>query len=300
MTERLRDLAAEIARWAKGNGVHATPVSRLHLIRSDHPTQDIHVVHEPAICIVVQGAKRVLLGERVYEYDAAHYLAVSFDLPIVGQITEAKPDRPYLCLRLDIEQSLLAELVGGLPWDSGRGPSAPGLSLGQTTPNVLDAASRLLRLVETPEDVPVLAPVYERELLYRVLSAPGGRAVARAVLASGPERHVARAIAWIRERYREPFEMARLSEAARMQPSALYQHFKAITQTSPLQYQKRLRLLEARRLMLFEARSAAEAAFAVGYESPSQFSREYRRQFGKPPMRDVETFEDGRLAVEPF
>ncbi|CTQ50516.1 AraC family transcriptional regulator [Jannaschia donghaensis] len=297
MNDPLRTLTTKVARSARTDGIHATPVPRLHLIRSGTPTQDIHAVHEPAICIVVQGAKRVLLGEQVYEYDAARYLAVSFDLPIVGQVTQATPDRPYLCLKLDIEASLLAELAAGLPWDGGGGSGAPGLSLGRTTPNILDAADRLVGLVETPADVAPLAPLYERELLYRVLSAPGGRAVARAVLAPGPERHVARAIAWIRERYREPFEMARLSEAARMQPSALHQHFKAITQTSPLQYQKRLRLLEARRLMLFEARSAAEAAFAVGYESPSQFSREYHRQFGKPPVRDIKTFETERRTV---
>ncbi|ETX26971.1 AraC family transcriptional regulator [Roseivivax isoporae] len=291
MSECLRVLTKDIAQWTRVDGVHATPVPRLHLIRSGAPTQEVHAVHEPAICIVLQGAKRVLLGDRVYDYGPTHYLAVSFDLPIVGQITEATLEEPYLCMRLDIEAGQLAELAARLPGDSTHEGDAPGLMLGRTTQEILDAAGRLLSLLETPEDIPVLAPLYERELLYRVLSAPGGRAVARAVLGPGPERHVARAIAWLRERYREPFEMARLSEAARMQPSALHQHFKAITRTSPLQYQKRLRLLEARRLMLFESHSAAEAGFAVGYESPSQFSREYRRAFGNPPMRDIETFE---------
>ncbi|MFM2045576.1 MAG: hypothetical protein RLY86_4152 [Pseudomonadota bacterium] len=297
MPECLGDLTADVAQWARDDGVHSTPVPRLHLIRSGRPTQSIHAVHKPAICIVLQGAKRVLLGERVFAYGPTQYLAVSFDLPIVGQITEATPERPYLCVRLDVEASQLAELAAGRPGDGARDVDAPGLSLGRTTPEILESAGRLLTLIGHPDDVPVLAPLYERELLYRVVSAPGGRAVARAVLGTGPERHVARAIAWIRERYREPFEMARLAEVARMQPSALHQHFKAITQTSPLQYQKRLRLLEARRLMLFEARSAAEAAFAVGYESPSQFSREYRRQFGKPPMQDVGTCEDRALAA---
>lgn len=296
----LPGLVTNIARWARYEGVHATPVPRLHLIRSDQPTHAIQVVHAPAICIIVQGAKRVLLGRQVYAYDAARYLVVSFDLPLVGQIIDATPDRPYLCLRLDIDGGLLAELASGLPWEGSRGSDQAGLSLGRTVPEILDAANRLLRLIETPEDVTALAPLYERELLYRVLSAPGGRAVARAVLGPGPGRHVARAIAFIKEHYREPFEMVRLSEAAGMQSSALHKHFKMLTQTSPLQYQKRLRLLEARQLMLFGARSAAEAAFDVGYESPSQFSREYRRQFGKPPVQDVVTFSDRALAITPL
>lgn len=299
MIDPLPALAERIARLAGGDGVHRTPIKLLHLIRSARPTQHIHTVHAPAICIVAQGAKRVMLGERVYDYDAAHHLVVSFDLPIVGQITQADPAFPYLCLRLDFDAGALAELASDMEWDQGRVPDAPGLTLGRTSHDILDAADRLLRLAETPADIPVLAPLYKRELLYRVVGAPGGRAALRAVLGSGPGRQVARAIAWIKETYREPFEMVRLSEAARMQPSALHHHFKAFTLTSPLQYQKRLRLLEARRLMLFEDRSAAEAAFAVGYESPSQFSREYRRQFGKPPRRDVVDFGDRTMAAEP-
>ena len=250
------------------------------------------MVHEPALCIVLQGTKRVMLAERVYEYGPTHHLVVSFDLPIVGQVVEAEPERPYLCLRLDIAPTLLSELAADLPREPRRerdaAPSGPGLLLGRTSPDILDAAGRLLRLAETPADVPALAPLYERELLYRVVSAPGGGAAMNAVLGVGAGPRVARAIAWLKHHYREPFDMDRLTSAAGLQASALHHHFKAITLVSPLQYHKRLRLLEARRAMLFQHRNAADAAFSVGYASPSQFSREYRRHFGRSPVRDVE------------
>lgn len=290
-------LAKRIARLTDRDGVHATPVPRLHIIRSAGCTEDIHAVHEPALCIVVQGAKRVLLGDRVFEYDEGRHLVVSFDLPIIGQIVRAEPYRPYLCLRLDIGPEALSDLAHELRGEGGciSSSSGPGLALGRTTAPMLDVADRLVRLVEEPEDIATLAPLYERELLYRVASTSEGRTVLARALGPGRGPQVARAIAWIKANYRAPFDMAHVAEAARLQPSALHQHFKAITLLSPLQYHKRLRLQEARRLMLFGERNAASAAFAVGYESPSQFSREYRRQFGRPPMEDVATTLDAQV-----
>ncbi|WP_298969256.1 AraC family transcriptional regulator [uncultured Roseobacter sp.] len=292
-------LAHMIARLVEKDGIHATPVPRLDLIRSTKQTQDLHAVHEPALCIVVQGAKRVMVADHIYDYDAAKYLVVSFDLPIIGQITQATPAAPYLCIRFGIDPAVLSDLAVDMPLDQVAPATGPGLFLGETTSSIVDAATRLVALVESPDDIPALAKLYERELLYRVIRAPGGQTVLRSVYGPGQGRQIARAIALIKKNYRERFELARLAEEAHLQPSALHHHFKSVTLMSPLQYHKRLRLQEARRLMLFEARSAAQAAFSVGYESPSQFSREYRRQFGQPPMKDVEALTGSILATEP-
>lgn len=292
-TTPLGALTRRIARYARSDGVHHTDVPGLHLIRSAHPTQEIRAVHAPALCIVLQGAKRVVLADHVVQYDPAHHLLVSFDLPIVGQVIEAMPSRPYLCLRLDVSTDRLEHLATEYLEKTGetdqRPASCPGLWLGETTVDVLGAADRLSRLIETPDDIPVLAPLYERELLYRVMRTQQGQLAVRSVLGLGRGAQVGRAITWLRQNYRAPFEMKKLTEVSGLQHSALHQHFKAVTRMTPLQYHKQLRLHEARRSMLFQNRTAAEAAFWVGYESPSQFSREYHRLFGQPPIRDVET-----------
>ncbi len=299
MTETVDDLANMVARFVRSDGVHTTPVPRLDLIRSLRPTQDLHTVHEPALCLIVQGAKRVMLADHIYDYDPAKFLVVSFDLPIIGQITSASVTEPYLCIRIGIDAGALSDLAIDMPWDDELSSKGPGLFLGETTPDILSAATRLVQLIEAPDDIPALAKLYERELLYRIIRSPGGQAVLRSVYGPGQGKQIARVIASIKKNYREPFEMARLAEEAHLQPSALHQHFKAMTLMSPLQYHKRLRLQEARRLMLFEDQTAAQAAFSVGYESPSQFSREYRRQFGLPPMKDVEALAGSILATEP-
>ncbi len=299
MAETVDDLATMVARFVHSDGVHTTPVPRLDLIRSTRLTQDLHTVHEPALCLVIQGAKRVMLADQIYDYDPANYLVVSFDLPIIGQITSASAAKPYLCIRIGIDAGVLSDLAVDMPWDDEAPSKGPGLFLGETTPDILNAATRLVKLIEAPDDIPALAKLYERELLYRIIRAPGGQAVLRSVYGPGQGKQIARVIASIKQNYREPFEMAQLAEEAHLQPSALHQHFKAVTLMSPLQYHKRLRLQEARRLMLFEDQTAAQAAFAVGYESPSQFSREYRRQFGLPPMKDVEALAGSILATKP-
>lgn len=282
--------------------MHRTDVPRLHIIRSAHPTQEIHTVHEPALCIVVQGAKRVILADHVVQYDPAHHLLVSFDLPIIGQVIEANPSRPYLCLRLDVATDRLAELAAECMADTDQNEQrpvpCPGLLLGETTTDVLSAADRLTSLMETPDDIPVLAPLYERELLYRVMRTPTGQMAVNTVLGLGRGAQVARAIAWLRQNYRAPFRINDLIDVTGLQHSALHHHFKSVTMMTPLQYHKQLRLHEARRSMLFQKRTAAEAAFSVGYESPSQFSREYHRLFGRPPIRDIETL--SRTLILPY
>ncbi|WP_207461318.1 AraC family transcriptional regulator [Azospirillum sp. SYSU D00513] len=292
-----KELAALIERYATTDGVHPTAIPRVHLIRVSRPTEPIHVLHEPALCIVAQGRKQVMLGESVYAYGPEQYLVVSVDLPIAGQVTEATPDQPYLCLRLDLDPAMLSALMldaGGTPdrtaaesREKDRRATGAGLSLSMVTPELLDSAVRLLRLLAAPRDIPILAPLAEREILYRLLTGEQSAQFRQIALADGKLQRVNRAIRWIKQNFAEPFSIDRVAAEARMSPSALHQHFKAVTAMSPLQYQKQLRLQEARRLIVSRAMDAATAGFNVGYESPSQFSREYRRMFGAPPLRDV-------------
>lgn len=283
-----KTLASLIARNISKDGIEATALPRVHLIRGSHPTEPLSVLHEPAICLIAQGRKQVILGDEVFEYDSEKYLIVSVDVPISGQITQATPKQPYLCLRLDIDRAMLAALtVEAGVGDRSTQRDTSGIMLSTVTPELMEAAIRLVRLLDTPEDIPVLAPLAERELLYRLLKGEQGGRLAQIAFAESRINQVNRAIDLIKTHYREPIASADIADAARMSLSALHTHFKAVTAMSPLQYQKQLRLQEARRLMLFNATDAASAAFAVGYESPSQFSREYARLFGAPPARDV-------------
>lgn len=288
------ELADLIARNTKGDGVHPTAITRVHLIRSSRPTEPLHALHQPALCIVAQGRKQVMLGETVYVYDRSQYLVVSVDLPIVGQILEADATRPYLCLRLDLDPAMLATLlmeIGSMEPKSRNGgsdqPPGSGLALSVVTPELLDAANRLLRLLTTPRDIPILAPMVEREILYRLLSSEQAARLRQIARADSKLHQISRAISWIKRHYTEPFSIEAVAAEARMSPSALHYHFKAVTTMSPLQYQKQLRLQGARRMILSQAVDAATAGYRVGYESPSQFSREYSRLFGAPPMRDI-------------
>lgn len=287
MTEQ-KALADLIARYAASDGIHATPIPRLSLIRVSNPTEPIHALHEPALCIVVQGRKQVILGDRIYRYGPEQYLVVSVDLPIVGQVVEATPDRPYLCFRLDLDPGVLAALILEAGQGSGAGEKpAAGLCLDPVTPELLAAAGRLVALLATPHDIAILAPLAEREILYRLLTGSQAQRLREIAHAESKLQQVNRAIGWIKRNYHKPFRIENVAREARMSASALHQHFKAVTAMSPLQYQKQLRLQEARRLILGQAMDAATAGHNVGYESPSQFSREYSRLFGAPPIRDI-------------
>ncbi len=284
---QIDELAVLVGRLATTDGIHQTPIPRLALTRSAQPTEPMHALHEPALCIVVQGRKRVILGEGIYHYDASRYLVVSVDLPVIGQVIEATADEPYLGIRLDLDPAALAAiLLEAEPEDAGTGPGL-GLAMNPAAPELLDAVLRLVRLLETPRDIAMLAPLAEREILYRLMC--GEQAARLRQIATGESRlqQVNRAIGWIKRNYDKAFSIETLAGEARMSPSALHGHFKAVTAMSPLQYQKQLRLQEARRLIMSASLDAASAGFKVGYESPSQFSREYRRLFGAPPLRDV-------------
>jgi AraC-like DNA-binding protein len=279
-------LASLIAAHAPDDGMHELPVSGLAVIRYAAPTERVPVLHQPAVCIIAQGAKVVRLGEEAYRYDRASHLVVSVDLPLTGQVIEATADRPYLCVRIDLEPALISELMLQQPPEPGA-ESSRGLHLSPTTPELADAAARLLGLLARPQDRAVLAPLIRREIHYRLLTGGQAGLVRQIGMPDSRLTQVNRAIAWIRANFDRPFSIEAVARAAGMSASALHQHFKAVTAMSPLQYQKQIRLQEARRLMLSEARDAQAAGFEVGYESPSQFSREYARLFGAPPARDA-------------
>lgn len=284
----LQEIVGRILRRTPHDGTHATAVPRLSVIRFSQPSKPLDVLHEPALCFVVQGRKRLMLGPEVFVYDPTEYLAVSVALPLTGEILDASDRNPYLCLRIDLDPSVLCASAAHVPSNvPGRLSHGAGLALAQLTPDLLGAVLRLVRLLDSPEDIPALSSLTEREILYRVLKDDRLPLLRQIAAASAPSQQVGRALTWLKHHFAEPFDMRQLAQEARMSPSALYEHFRAITTMSPLQYQKQLRLQEARRLLLGGRITAASAGYAVGYDSPSQFGREYRRCFGLSPARDV-------------
>ncbi|MCR5874953.1 AraC family transcriptional regulator [Phenylobacterium sp. J426] len=282
----MEKLAELIARHAPDEGMHDMPIPGLALFKLSAPTEGVPVLHQPAVCIIAQGAKDVLLADELHHYDADCHLVVSVDLPLTGRVVQASAEKPYLCVRVDLEPALISELMLQQPPPPG-GEGARGLHISRTTPELADAAARLVALADRPQDAAVLAPLIRREIHYRLLTGDQAGMVRQIGAPDSRLAQVSRAIAWIRETFDRPFSIEAVARAAGMSPSALHQHFKAVTAMSPLQYQKQLRLQEARRLMIGEARDAQAAGFEVGYESPSQFSREYARLFGAPPARDA-------------
>lgn len=283
------ELADRIARNVPSDGLHESAVPGLALIQASEPSQPLPTVYHPSLCVVVQGRKRALLADDVYLYDPLNYLVVSMTLPMVGQIIEASVERPYLCLRIDIDATLINELLVQLgPSVPGGAPAERALYLARTSAPLLDAVLRLVRLLDTPDEAAVLAPLALREIHYRVLVGELGQRLRELCEVEGPSQRIARAIELLKTRYAEPLRIEDLAAAAHMSASSLHQRFKAATAMSPLQFQKQLRLQEARRLMLMDGMEAASAGHRVGYESPSQFSREYRRLFGAPPKREVD------------
>lgn len=280
-------LAEILSRHLTFNGIEPCALPRVKLIRSSNISDSMPVIYEPALCLVAQGRKRVVLGEIAYVYDATQYVVVSVDLPLLGSILEASEERPFLCVNLDLDLKVLSELL--LEHGGGVAPtmSRPGLILDTVTPELTDAVVRLLRLLDTPEDIAALAPLAEREILYRLMSMDKSGMMRHIANAQSRLSQISRAILWIKANYAEPFTIERVADEAGMSTSSLHEHFKAVTTYSPLQYRTRIRLQEARRIMVADALDAASAGFSVGYESPSQFSRDYLKAFGSPPMQDA-------------
>ncbi|MEJ2791389.1 MULTISPECIES: AraC family transcriptional regulator [unclassified Pseudoxanthomonas] len=290
LDDRVRELAGLIERSTGNDGLHATAIPALQFSRLSAPMPlPMRGVQEAALCLIVQGAKRAILADEVYEYDASRFVVASVDLPVTGQVTRASSEAPYLCLVLKLSPATIAEMVTEA--ESAKTPLPPpsrGLFLQPSSVEMLDAAIRLVKLLDTPQDIALLAPLVQREILYRVLCSPQGAMLRHIGIADSQGQRVAKAIHWLRQHYAQPLRIDHIAREVHMSASALHHHFKAVTAMSPLQYQKQLRLQEARRLMLSEVMDAASAGHRVGYESPSQFSREYSRMFGAPPVRDVE------------
>ncbi len=287
LTELADLLGRHATEWAT-----PTPVPRLVLCRSDAPTDPAAAVYEPLLCVLVRGRKRVTLGDDTFDYDPGHTLVASADLPVTGRVTEG----PSLGCVLMLDLTRVAELLVDLPAtdypaagaDAHADADAPkAMQVHPIGSDLLDPLVRLVRLIDRPADVPVLAPLVEREIHYRLLRGPHGAALREAARPDSHLARVARAIAVLRRRFAEPLPVEELARVAAMSPTSFHRHFRAATAMSPLQFQKQLRLREARRLLLARETDAAGVAFAVGYESPSQFGREYRRRFGLPPGRDA-------------
>lgn len=277
-----------IARWTDKIGLHETAISALAFSRRDGPTEPTSVMYEPSICLVGQGAKRVMLADQTYEYDVHHFLITSVDIPAVVQVTKASRKIPYLGLRLKLDRRMMSELMV----DSSLPPpkikqSSRGMATGQVSLPLLTAFQRLIDLLDEPKDIPILAPIFQREIVYRLLVGEQGIRLREIALTGSQSNQIVRAIDWLKGHYTEPLLIDDLATQVHMSPSTFHHHFRALTAMSPLQYQKWLRLNEARRLMLTDQLDAASAAFQVGYESPSQFNREYRRRFGDSPLRDI-------------
>ncbi|HET6365326.1 MAG TPA: AraC family transcriptional regulator [Nitrospirota bacterium] len=288
MEVALDALGKSIARWTDKGDQYTTWIPGLSLHKRDEPTPPVSIMYEPRICVIAQGAKRVLLGDETYVYDPQHFLITSVDLPTVVQVINASRQKPYLGLVLRLDQREMSQLMV----DSNLPPprlqqSSRGMATGEVTLQLLTAFQRLIDLLDEPKDIPILAPIIEREISYRLLVSDQGARLRQIASAGSQSQQIARAIHWLKDNFTQPLRIDDLAAQVNMSTSTFHHHFRSVTAMSPLQYQKWLRLNEARRLLLAENQDATTAAFQVGYESPSQFSREYSRMFGAPPLRDI-------------
>jgi len=288
MESALETLSRTIARWTDGEDRFETGIPGLSLHTREEPSEPINVLYETQICVIAQGAKRVLLGEETFVYDPHYFLITSVDLPALVQVIEASRERPYLGLVLKLDLRELSQLMldSNLPAPRPQ-QSSRGMATGEVTLPLIAAFQRLIDLLDNPEDIPILAPVIQREISYRLLVGDQGNRFRQIATAGSQSQQIARAINWLKDNFTQALRIDDLAAQSNMSTSTFHHHFRAVTAMSPLQYQKWLRLSEARRLMLTEHLDAANAAFQVGYESPSQFSREYSRLFGDSPLRDV-------------
>jgi AraC-like DNA-binding protein len=284
----LEALTKSIAKWTDQGDQLETAIPGLALWRRSAPTQPTSGMYEPSICLTAQGAKRVVLGDDVYVYDAHHFLITSVDLPTVWQIIEASREKPCLGLVLKLDRREISQLMvdSHLPQPRAQ-QSSRGMATGEVTLPLLNAFQRLIDLLAEPKDIPILAPIIQREIIYRLLVGDQGARLRQIASAGSQSQQIARAIDWLKGNFTRPLRIDDLATQVHMSPSTFHHHFRTVTAMSPLQFQKWLRLNEARRLMLTEDADAATAAFNVGYESPSHFSREYTRLFGAPPLRDI-------------
>ncbi|SFS63571.1 AraC family transcriptional regulator [Paenibacillus sp. BC26] len=289
--QALQQLAHLIHQHAPSSGTHQTIVPSLQLMHATHLSEPLEAVYKPSICVVAQGAKTSTLADETYRYDPSNYLITSVELPIVGRIIEASPGIPYLSLKLSFDTDMILDIVKEMnrPVDISNERSR-GITVNRPSPSLLESIVRLMQLLHEPDDAPILAPLVIREILYRVLQGEQGALLYQFAIIGSHANNIARAIQIMNREFDQIIVVEQLAKSVNMSASAFHKHFKRITAMSPLQYQKTVRLQEARRLLLTESMQAADAAFRVGYESPSQFSREYARMYGRPPMQDVQLY----------
>jgi AraC-like DNA-binding protein len=287
--DTLRQLVSRHAHNSHG----PSAIEGLTITATDAPTSPRPGVAEPSLGLVIQGRKRTASGDRVFDYAAGEFLIAQLDLPVTGQVTGASAGCPFLGVGIRIEPPEVAAMLleaAAAPGDApGDAPArAPGIAVARADAPLLDALSHLAGLLDTPRDVPVLAPLYRREVLWRLLTGPQGAVVRQIGLADGNLAHITRTVRWIRDHHDDPIRIGQLAALAGMSESTFHRHFRAVTRMTPIQYQKAVRLQEARLALVVGGRDVAEVAHAVGYDSASQFSREYRRLFGAPPGRDAQ------------
>ncbi|MEH2339495.1 AraC family transcriptional regulator [Nostoc sp.] len=282
------ELTERIAQTIRNDGT-IEPLKGLHLKRSSSPSESCHGVSVPAFCVIAQGSKEVLLGNDRYQYDPMHYLLATVELPIVSQILEASKEQPYLSVRLDLNPTLVGSVMVEAGYPSSRSRAdVKAIDVSPLDANLLDAVVRLVRLLDSPAEAHVLAPLIKREIIYRLLMGEQGNRLRHIAVLGGYTYYIARAVERLRKDFKEPLRIESIARELGMSVSGFHHHFKSVTAMSPLQFQKQLRLQEARRLMLGENLDASSAAYRVGYDDASHFNREYKRLFGAPPMRDVE------------
>ncbi len=282
------ELAERIAQAIPEDGA-VEPLKGIHLNRSSTPAGPLYGVSRPSFCVIAQGSKEVLLGDSRYRYDPAHYLLTTVELPVVGQVLEATPEQPYLSLRLELDPALVGSVMVEAGHLSARSQGdVRALAVSPLDAELLDATVRLLRLLDSPAEERILRPLITREIVYRLLMGDQGNRLRHLALLGGNTDRIAEAVERLRRDFNQPLRIDTLAREMGMSVSGFHHHFKAVTAMSPLQFQKQIRLQEARRILLGENLDAASAGYRVGYDDASQFSREYKRMFGQPPLRDVE------------
>jgi AraC-like DNA-binding protein len=285
---RRAELAKKIGARTPAEGDVQTEIAGLRLYRRSVRTECISAAYEPSLVVNVQGEKYINVGKTTHVIDGSNFLLTSIDLPVLSKVLKATKEKPILALILRLEMPMVREILSQQEFHAiGEGKEARGMAIGTSSAELLDACSRMVDLLDTPQDIAFLGPLLQREVIYRLLTSPQGRHL-RAIATLGEQsQRLSKTVEWLRQNYAKPLRVEELAEMARMGVSTLHHQFRSLTAMSPLQYQKQLRLHVARERMVNEGIDAASAAFEVGYESASQFSREYRRFFGMPPMRDV-------------
>ncbi|EJL6385171.1 AraC family transcriptional regulator [Vibrio parahaemolyticus] len=290
-------LAEKIQKWTGDATQFDTEIPGLKLSRWTTPTQPTSYSHNPSICLIAQGKKRVLLGEDSFTYDTNHFLISSVNLPITANIVEATEEAPYLGLIMELDLQEISQLIvdSELSFNSSK-EAQKGIAVGELSAYLQDAFIRLMALLDEPENIKILAPVIKREIFYRLLMTEQGARLNQIVTTGSHSHQIAKAIDWLKNNFVKPLSVGDLAAYSGMSKSAFYTHFRSMTSMTPLQFQKKLRLSEARRLMLTENLDAMATTFKVGYESPSQFSREYSRLFGAPPSKDIKALKQASSA----